>query len=86
MPVLSVAIAVTMPRVSTACSLRTNAFLAAIRRMPSSKITVKVTGNPSGITETTKATANRNISSGGFPRSIPSSTVTAAIASVPTTS
>ena len=62
MPVLSEQITVTLPRVSTLGSRRTNAFLATIRCRPIAKTTVTTAGSPSGTAATARLTARRSTS------------------------
>ncbi|OQA21487.1 MAG: hypothetical protein BWY60_00639 [Actinobacteria bacterium ADurb.Bin346] len=61
-PVLSVQITETLPRVSTELSLRTIALFLAIFWTPSAREIVTIAGRPSGIEATARATATRNIS------------------------
>ena len=59
-PVLSEQMTVAAPSVSTAGSLRTIAWAAAMRRTPRLKPTVTIAGSASGMAATASATANRN--------------------------
>ena len=61
MPVLSVQMTFTEPSVSTVGSVRIRARRPAIRRAPSASATVTMTGRPSGMAETARLTAVRNI-------------------------
>ena len=56
-PVLSVQMTVVQPKVSTAGSFLTKAFLFIILLVPSAKHVVITAGKPSGIAATPKATA-----------------------------
>lgn len=56
-PVLSEHITVVQPRVSTAGSFLTNAFLLTILLVPNAKQVVITAGSPSGIAATPNATA-----------------------------
>ena len=67
-PVLSVAIVVTAPIVSIDRIVCTKAFLAAIRRIPNTKITDIATGKLSGIAETVIAKTNLVASIISIPR------------------
>ncbi len=62
-PVLSVQMIVTAPRVSTAGSRRTMAWRRAIRWTPSASVIVSTAGSPSGTAETAMPTIARKASS-----------------------
>ena len=70
-PVLSVKMTLTDPRVSTLDSLRTMALRAAIRCTPRARTRVAAAGSPSGIAATARLAAVRSISSAGKPRTTP---------------
>src|SRR5438067_9460341 len=76
-PVLSVAMTVTDPSVSTAGSRRTSALRAAIRRAPSARASVTTAGSDSGTAATTRLIAVITISCTGWPRTSPSTRTTA---------
>ena len=79
MPVLSDAITVALPSVSTAVSRRTIAPRAAISRAPSASAIVTVAASPSGTAATATETPTRNASSSEDPRASiapPSASVT----------
>ena len=77
-PVLSEQMTVVLPNVSTAGSLRMIAWRRAIRETPMASVMVTAAGRPSGIAPTARATAARNISTSGSPRSRPMITVSTA--------
>ena len=79
---MSEQITVVLPSVSTAGSLRMIVWRFAIRETPMASTMVTAAGSPSGIAPTASATAAMNISSGGFPRAMPSAKVTAASARI----
>ncbi|GBD40594.1 hypothetical protein HRbin38_00457 [bacterium HR38] len=58
-PVLSVAITVTLPKASTAARRRTTALRRAMRSTPRAKARVSTAGSPSGTAATARATAKR---------------------------
>ncbi len=58
-PVLSEQITVTEPRVSTAGSRRTMAWLRAMTRVPMASTMVTIAGNPSGMAATASPTTAR---------------------------
>ena len=78
-PVLSVQMTVALPSVSTAGSLRMRTWRAAIRWTPIASAMVTIAGSPSGTAATASDTADMNTSSGGRPRTNPSTAVTATI-------
>ena len=61
-PVLSVQMTVVAPIVSQAWSLRTRLFCLSILRMLSARLTVTLSGSPSGTATTTSVTAMRMLS------------------------
>ena len=67
-PVLSLAMQVQLPRLSTAAIRRTITFRSAIRAAAIERTTVSATGMPSGMAETARATIERKTSPGGSPR------------------
>ncbi len=66
---------VVLPRVSTAGSLRTIAFLFAMAETPMARVMVSAAGNPSGMAATARATLARNNSTGSCPRKKPTTKV-----------
>ncbi len=62
------------PRVSTAESFLTTAFLALMRWTPRARLTVTIAGRPSGMAATARLTPARNMSCTGSPRAIPMAT------------
>lgn len=76
-PVLSVAITVTDPRVSTAGSRRPIAWRRAIRCAPNASATVTTAGSDSGTAATVRLTATSTISGSARPRSSPATSTTA---------
>ncbi|TVQ60811.1 MAG: hypothetical protein EA379_07485 [Phycisphaerales bacterium] len=83
-PVLSDAITVQLPSVSTAGNRRITAFCFAIRRTLTASATVITMGRPSGMAATAMATAVRNISGAGTPSRTPMVNATAQIATTAT--
>ena len=75
-PVLSVQMAVTEPRASTASSFRMMAFLFAILPTPTARVTVITAGRPSGIAETAIARVKRASSMNSKPLRSPAARVT----------
>ena len=63
-PVLSEAITVAEPKVSTAGSLRTMALRRAIRRTPSARVVVTIAGKPSGTAATANYTEDQHVEKG----------------------
>ena len=74
-PVLSVQIVVTDPKVSEAISFRINPFLFKILCIPTAEITVRAIIRSSGIAETATATAVLNISIKPLPAKTPAATI-----------
>ena len=70
-PVLSAHITVILPRVSTARSFLTIAFLLTILFMPRANTIVTIAGNPSGIAATARLIETINISIIFLPCNIP---------------
>ena len=68
-PVLSLQITVTQPRVSTLGSLRMIAFRFAMRCKPIARVTVTTAGSPSGMAATAKLTLVKKTSANLPPRS-----------------
>ena len=79
-PVLSVHITETPPRVSTELSLLTIALFLAILCTPRARATVTIAGSPSGIAATARATATRSIWATELPFSMPAAKTIALIA------
>ena len=66
-PVLSLAITVQLPRLSTAFNFFTMTFFLAILVEPTVRAIVNASGSPSGIADTDKATTLKNIDLSGSP-------------------
>ncbi len=81
-PVLSVAITVQHPSVSTAARRRTKALRRAMRRDATANVMVMTTGRPSGTAATAMATAVRNICPTDSPRSRPRANVSPAMSTM----
>ena len=85
-PVLSEHITDVHPKVSTAGSFLTKAFLLSILDTPSARATVTIAASPSGIAATAKDTPSINISPISLPLIMPSTVTTAHITRHITTS